>query len=127
METLEREKLIRSYLDAYNHMNLDAMLVLLDEQVVFENFSSGEKTHAIVGKMAFRKQATDALAYFSSRKQSIESILHKEEETEVEISYWAFAAMDFPNGIKKGQEITLQGKSVFRFSGEKISSITDYS
>lgn len=119
--------MIRSYLDAYNHMNVDAMMELLDEQVMFANFSSGEKTHSIEGKTGFRTQAAEALSYFSSRKQTFESILHKEEETEVEISYWAIAAMDFPNGIKKGQEIKLKGKSIFRFSEEKISAIIDYS
>ena len=127
LETTKREKLIEAYLTAYNEKNVEGMMELLDEQVVFENFSSGEKTHSIEGKTAFKIQAEEALAYFSSRKQSIESILHKEEETEVEISYWAIAAMDFPNGIKKGQEIKLKGKSIFRFSEEKISAIIDYS
>lgn len=127
MEPLAREKLIRSYLLAYNQMNIEGMMEPLDEQVVFENYSSEEKTHSLRGKEAFKRQAQEALAYFSSRKQTNKSILHLEEETEVEISYWAIAAMDFPNGIQKGQEISLEGKSVFRFADEKISSITDYS
>ncbi|MFL0682094.1 MAG: nuclear transport factor 2 family protein [Algoriphagus aquaeductus] len=127
MEPLAREKLIRSYLDGYNQMNIEGMMEPLDEHVVFENYSSGQKIHSLQGKEPFLKQAREALAYFSSRKQNIKSILHLEEETEVEISYWAIAAMDFPNGILKGQEISLEGKSVFRFAAEKISSITDYS
>jgi hypothetical protein len=127
MEPLAREKLIRSYLDGYNQMNIEGMMEPLDEHVVFEYYSSGQKTHSLQGKEPFLKQAREALAYFSSRKQTIKSILHLEEETEVEISYSAIAAMDFPKGILKGQEISLQGKSVFRFAAEKISSITDYS
>lgn len=127
MERLAREKLIGSYLDGYNQMNIVGMMEPLDEHVVFENFSSGQKTHSLQGKEPFLKQAQEALAYFSSRKQTIKSILHLEEYTEVEISYWAIAAMDFPNGIQKGQEISLEGKTIFRFADEKISSITDYS
>jgi hypothetical protein len=79
-----------------------------------------------VGKEAFRKQAKESLSYFSSRKQNHESIQHRETESEVAISFWAIAAMDLPNGIKKGQEIELKGKSIFRFSGKKISAIQDY-
>lgn len=127
METTKLEKLIEAYLIAYNEKNVEGMLVSLAEEVIFENYSSGEKTHSLRGKEAFRKQTKEALAYFSSRKQTIKSILHLEEETEVQISYWAIAAMDFPNGIQKGQEISLEGISVFRFADEKISSITDYS
>lgn len=126
METIQREKLIQAYLEAYNTQNVEGMVAPLHEDVVFENFSSGTQTHTFHGKTAFRKQAEKALGYFSSRKQTIKSIQHLSEETQVEISYWAIAAIDFPNGIQKGQEITLDGKSVFRFSEEKILSITDY-
>ena len=127
MDAFEREKLISAYIEAYNSKDVDGMMAPLNDKVVFENFSSGEKTLAIEGKSAFRKQAQEALAYFSQRKQILESIRHLDRETEVEISYWAISAIDFPNGIKKGQELNLKGKSVFRFSNEKISSIQDYS
>ena len=127
MEISKREKLIQAYLEAYNTMNVEGMVEPLHEDVVFENYSSGEKTHSIEGKSGFLKQAEEALAYFSKRKQTIETVRHLENETEVEISYWAVAAMDFPNGIKKGQELNLKGKSVFRFSKGKISSIQDFS
>lgn len=127
METLQKEILIKHYLSAYNKKNVEEMMEQLDENVLFENFSSGEKTHSLAGKTTFQKQAEEALAYFSDRRQSIKSIHHLEEETEVEIDYWAILAIDFPNGMKKGQELRIQGKSVFRFSEGKISSIQDFS
>lgn len=127
MKTEKREKLIQAYLEAYNTKNVKGMMEALEDNVIFENFSSGEKTHSLNGKKAFQTQATDALAYFSSRKQTITLIIHEEEKTEIEIDYWAIAAMDFPNGIKKGQELSLQGKSVFEFGSKGITKITDIS
>lgn len=127
MEKNEREQLIQSYLAAYNQMNVAAMLEGLDENIKFENFSGEEKTHSLLGKQEFRRQAEEALNYFSERNQMLESFIHLEEETEVRIIYRAIAAMDFPNGIKKGQEIQLVGRSIFRFSNGKISEIRDYS
>ncbi|MFN3998491.1 nuclear transport factor 2 family protein [Algoriphagus sp.] len=127
MNSIEREKLIHHYLEAYNGMDVNAMLEVLDKDILFENYSSGEKTHELCGMDAFQKQAEEALGYFSERKQSIEVITHREDESEIHISYRAIAAMDLPNGMKKGQEIRLHGKSIFRFSEEKISEIRDYS
>lgn len=127
MKTKDREKLIKAYLEAYNAKDVEGMIDVLEDEVVFENFSSGEKTHSLSGKKAFQIQANDALAYFFSRRQTIKSITHEEEKTTIEIDYWAIAAMDFPNGIKKGQELSLQGKSVFEFGSKGITKITDKS
>jgi hypothetical protein len=43
MESLEREKLIKQYLTAYNEKDVEGMLKPLDELVVFENYSSEKK------------------------------------------------------------------------------------
>lgn len=127
MKTEEKEKLIQEYLYAYNAKDVEGMMEALEEEVVFENFSSGEKTHSLSGKKEFQTKANDALAYFSSRRQTVKSMIHEKEKTEIEIDYWAVAAMDFPNGIQKGQELSLQGKSVFEFGSKGITKITDIS
>lgn len=127
MNNIVREKLIHHYLEAYNKMDVNAMLEVLDKDILFENYSAGDKTHELSGKDAFQKQAEEALDYCSERKQTVELFTHREDESEIHISYRAIAAMDFPNGMKKRQKIRLQGKSIFRFSEEKISEIRDYS
>jgi len=46
---------------------------------------------------------------------------------EIEIEYFGILAIDFPNGMKKGGEIKLNGKSIFEFNDEKIIRLTDIS
>jgi hypothetical protein len=127
MEKKEREKLIRSYLDAYNQLDIAGMMEVLEDTVFFENYSGAQKTHEISGKPDFETQAKTALSFFSQRKQIPISMDHRENETEVQIEYWAILAVDFPKGLKKGQELRLNGKSIFHFGSEKIKGIQDYS
>lgn len=108
-------------------MDVVAMLEVLHDMVCFENYSGDEKTLEILGKDAFEVQANTAVTYFSERKQSPISFNHLENETEVNIDFWAILAVDFPNGMKKGQEIKLKGRSIFCFKNGKIKSIKDFS
>lgn len=122
----DRTNKIFSYVEAYNSMDVGKMTVDFDDQVVFLNIMNGEKTMELHGIEDFKKQAIEALSYFSERQQSIETLPHNIDSTEISISYRAIAAMNFPNGLKKGDVINLQGKSVFEFSGDgKIVKLTD--
>lgn len=76
---------------------------------------------------ALREQAEQAKTYFTERTQTIKSFNHTDNRCEIEISYRAILAIDFPNGLKKGQELNLQGKSIFEFEGDKIIRLTDIS
>lgn len=112
---------------AYNQMDVFAMLEVLNDTICFENYSGDEKTLEIMGKHAFEIQAKTAVTYFSERKQSPISFNHRENETEVEIDYWAILAVDFPNGMKRGQVLKLKGRSIFSFANGKIQAIMDFS
>lgn len=122
-----RISIIENYLNGYNSFNIDQMLSDCDEQVVFENVTGGEVNMSLNGLPAFRSQAEQAKAYFSVRNQKATSFKHELDQTEVEIDYYAVAAMDFPNGLHKGDELCLQGKSIFQFEDDKIVRITDLS
>jgi hypothetical protein len=122
-----REIIITDYIDAYNHFDIERMLLHLDEAVLFENISGGAVNLSLDGLAAFKEQAVEAANLFSQRKQTIISWRHDEQMTEVEISFHAVLAADLPNGLKKGAELNLQGKSVFRFSGDKIIGLKDFS
>lgn len=140
MDILERKGLMQSnilndrttkifrYVQAYNSMEVKNMIADFSDDIIFQNVMNGEKTMELQGLEEFKKQAIEALSYFSDRKQVIESITHNYSTTDISIAYRAIAAMDFPNGLKKGDEINLKGKSIFEFSAEgKISRLTDIS
>ncbi len=103
------------------------MVTDFDENIVFENIQNGEINMSLTGLAEFRQQAEQAKAYFSKRTQKIKSFVHSEITTEIEINYNAILAMDFPNGLKKGHELNLVGRSIFEFSADKIIQLTDIS
>ncbi|GAB3166743.1 nuclear transport factor 2 family protein [Telluribacter humicola] len=122
-----REEIIRNYVEAYNQFDVDQMVADFDEAIVFENISNGETTLSLTGLPAFREQAVQATTYFSSRTQTVLSFQHQDDQTEVAIDYQGILAIDFPDGLKKGDSISLKGKSVFTFSGNKVVKLTDIS
>lgn len=124
---IEREQIIKNYIEGYNQFNVEKMIADFSNDVVFENVTNGEVNMSLNGINEFKKQAEQAENYFSSRTQTITTFNHLESETEIEIDYQAVLAMDFPNGMKKGEELNLKGKSVFEFSDNKISKLSDIS
>ena len=125
--TTVREKIIRDYIERYNQFDIESMVKHFHNEIVFENISNGEVNLSIKGKEAFITQAKLAAACFSERNQVMKSIKFHDNEFTVEIDYSAILAMDLPNGLKKGEELKLSGKSVFRFINNKIIALTDSS
>lgn len=123
----DREKIIENYIDGYNQFQIEKMVTDFDDEIIFENIQNDVKNMTLNGLIEFRKQAEQAKAYFSERTQTIKSFKHTDNITEIEIDYKAILAMDFPNGMKKGQVLNLIGKSVFEFGGAKIIKLTDIS
>jgi hypothetical protein len=122
-----REMIIKKYIDSYNSFDITNMVADFDDNIIFENIQNGVTNVSLVGLTAFKQQAEQAKAYFSERTQTIKSINHIHNRIEIEIGYRAVLAMDFPNGLKKGQELNLSGKSIFEFDGDKITRLTDIS
>lgn len=122
-----REKIIRNYIDGYNQFDIKKMIADFDEDIVFENIQNNKINMSLEGLKAFKEQAQQAVSYFKTRTQTIQSFKHFENETEIEIDYYAILGMDFPNGLKTGQEINLKGKSIFKFSGNSIVRLSDIS
>jgi len=127
MDTYQREHIIRQYLEGYNQFDVAKMVAHFDEDIIFENVSGGEVNLSLQGVESFKQQAEQATAYFSSRRQTPTAFRHQEDQTEVELDYHAVLTMDFPTGQKKGDELILQGKSVFTFSVDKVIKLVDIS
>lgn len=103
------------------------MITDFNDAIIFENVTNGEVNMSLNGVKEFKEQAEQAKNYFSSRRQTITAFNHLESQTEIEIDYQAVLAMDFPNGMKKGGELNLKGKSVFEFLDNTIVKLTDIS
>lgn len=122
-----REAIIQNYIDGYNQFDIDQMVKDFDINMMFENIQNGDTNLVLNGLSEFRQQAETAKAYFSERTQTIVSLTHFEHTTELDIQYVATLAMDFPNGLPKGQVLKLSGKSIFEFKGNTITKLTDIS
>jgi hypothetical protein len=122
-----RENIIQNYIDGYNQFDIDKMVADFTDTIVFENIQQGTTTMILTGLTEFRQQAEQAKAYFSERTQIIKAFEHTDHITEIEINYSATLAMDFPNGLKKGQQLNLTGKSIFEFDNDRIIKLTDIS
>ncbi|TGE09774.1 nuclear transport factor 2 family protein [Hymenobacter fodinae] len=127
MDVAKQKQLVQDYIEAYNRLDVDGMLRHLHEEVVFRNVSNGEVNLTLTGKEAFRQQAQQALQYFTQREQRVTEWQVADSRVEVLLDYTAVAAMDFPNGLKAGDTLQLQGKSVFQFADGLIISIDDIS
>ncbi|GAA4055551.1 hypothetical protein GCM10022409_48490 [Hymenobacter glaciei] len=119
------QQLIQEYIEAYNRFDVAGMLAPLHENVVFRNVSNGEVNLTTTGKDNFRRQAEQATQYFSEREQRVTNWQVNDQRVEVAIDYTAVAAIEFPNGLKPGNALQMQGKSVFEIENGQIISIED--
>jgi ketosteroid isomerase-like protein len=122
-----REAIIRHYIDAYNRFDVEGMLRDFHPNIVFENRSGGEVNMTLEGIDAFRQQAEGATQVFSEREQQVQDITFHEDTAEVSIRYRGTLALDIPQGPQRGDRIELEGRSIFRFEGDKIVQLTDVS
>ncbi|TSD64813.1 nuclear transport factor 2 family protein [Inquilinus sp. KBS0705] len=122
-----KEQIVREYIEAYNNFDIDGMLINLGPLVKFENIAGGKVNMTLLGLPEFKAQAEQAKNLFSTRKQTITALHYNAQQVEVDIDYYGVLAVDLPNGMKKGDELNLTGKSVFVFEGETITAITDIS
>lgn len=120
-------EIIQNYVKAYNNFDVLGMIKNLHEDVIFKNISNEEVNLTTNGKLAFEGQALQAKQYFKTRQQTITNLVFNNEIAELSINYQGTIAFDLPNGLKENDKIELQGKSIFRFTDDKIIEITDIS
>ncbi|MDK1286071.1 nuclear transport factor 2 family protein [Pseudoalteromonas umbrosa] len=127
MRESEKAALINQYIESYNAFNIQAMLSLFDESIVFENEGNGEVNVRVEGKQEFENLAKESAKLFRQRKQTVTNLIVNGTTAQINIDYLGVLAVDLPNGMKVGDELTIQGKSYFEFKNEKISYIKDIS
>ncbi|WP_018759327.1 nuclear transport factor 2 family protein [Paenibacillus terrigena] len=127
MTSKENRELIEHYIEAYNAFDVAGMVQLLHQDIVFRNFANGELNTETRGVEEFKMLAEQSSQIFSSRRQSIASYSAADNQIEVKIDYEGILAVDLPNGLKAGDKLQLEGKSVFEMTDGKLSLIEDYS
>lgn len=121
--------LIERYVACYNSMDIDGMLECVDNQVVFENISNSGNSMRLQGKESLREIAGLGAQAFSYRRQSIVQLICDDanQNGAAEVQFRGIAALDLPNGTKKGESIELRGISIFEKQGDLLTRIADYS
>jgi len=127
MKPEEMKQAIHHYVDAYNRFDMDGMIGLLAPDIRFENVSGGTVNAKIHGKTEFEILARESAQLFASRKQTIKTIQILGNRAFAEIDFEGVLVQDFPNGLKAGEKIVLQGTTEFLFTNGLISSIVDKS
>jgi hypothetical protein len=123
----QHKEIVEHYVRSYNDFDIAGMTKNLAEHVVFENMSNGTVDLRTEGLAAFKEQAGAAKSYFTHRQQTIESWDISDSMISIAISYQAILAIDFPNGMKVGDTLSLTGTSTFEFENSQIVRITDKS
>ncbi|OJJ20995.1 hypothetical protein BKI52_10490 [marine bacterium AO1-C] len=123
----QKQSLIEDYVQAYNAFDVVGMLKNLHPEVVFKNIANDEVNMELAGKAAFENQANQAKAIFSERQQTITQVDFSDESVTIQIDYQGVLAQNLPNGLKAGEKIKLNGRSVFKFQEDKIIEIQDIS
>jgi len=127
VNSAEMRALVDRYIDAYNRMDIEGMLLTVHPDVKFWNISGGTVNAHANGAEEFRALAEQSKSLFSERRQTVQSFEPKDNTAVASIAFYAVIAQDLPNGWKKGQVLSLAGCSEFAFSGERILTITDIS
>lgn len=121
------KEIIDKYVEAYNAFDIEGMVRLLHKDILFRNFSSGEVNTETNGIEEFRELAEKSTNMFSSRCQTVTDYIAIDDKAEVQIGYEGILAVDMPNGLKAGDKIQLNGKSVFQIKEGRLALIEDYS
>jgi hypothetical protein len=95
--------------------------------VEFKNISSGVASASSSGVAELGALAQQTLSLFSERQQVIRSFEIRGRRAVASIAFRAVVASDLPNGLRKGQFLSLSGRSEIEFRDGAIAKITDIS
>ncbi|MGD8765493.1 MAG: nuclear transport factor 2 family protein [Desulfobacteraceae bacterium] len=123
----EQKMIIQSYIAAYNSFDIDGMVALVHQEVVFKNIADAGVNAEATGAEQFRELAVESKAIFSSRHQKATNFKFTGDVVTADIALEAVLAVDLPNGMKAGEVLRLEGRSEFEFKNGKLYRITDYS
>lgn len=119
--------LIDRYIDAYNRIDVDAMLATTHHEVIFENYTHGQLGLRTIGIDELRHLAESSRHLFSARRQTITGYSEAVGTAHIQVLFEGTFAIDLPNGVRAGQSIAMNGRSEFRERDGLLIYIADHS
>ena len=127
MHDNEMIKLVQQYLDAYNSLDVDGMLAFIHPDIEFRNITGSEVDVTASGKDEFLQLAEQSRDVFTTRNQAMTATHVEGDKVLVEVSFTGVLAMDLPNGLHAGDELSLDGRSEYTLRGGLIYRLDDIS
>jgi len=121
------EDIINKYIACYNAHDIEGMLEFVTDDVIFENISNTGQSMRLDGRDAMREVAELSGNAFSYRRQRLVSLIMDGDRAAAEVEFEGKTAVPLPNGTRAGETINLRGASFFRFRGDLLCRIADYS
>jgi hypothetical protein len=119
--------LIDRYIDAYNRIDINAILATMHGEVIFENYAAGVLSVRTVGIHELRHLEENSRQLFSARRQTITTYAEAADIAYAQIHFQGTFAIDLPNGIRAGQSMALDGRSEYRERDGLLTYVADYS
>jgi hypothetical protein len=127
MEDGDKRRMIESYIRAFNYSDTNGMAALMHTQCIYEDMADGTPSISTKGILEFRELNEQARQMFSSRSlTAIEFKYETGDVVTVETIYSAVIKNDTDSGLKAGEVIKINGRSVFEFRDNVIYKLTDY-
>ena len=121
----ELHSLIDQYIDAYNRMDVSAMLATLHSAIEFQNVSGNEVTVATSGIDEFASLARQSLDVFFFRRITIVDRVTDGDGVLCNVRFVGVLRSQSEPQSRLGSLISLDGRSTFTITEGKISEIVD--
>ncbi|MBN2720388.1 MAG: nuclear transport factor 2 family protein [Proteobacteria bacterium] len=120
------QQIVEDYIRRYNLKDIEGMLALFSEDMIFESVSSASGIINVEGKEKFRLLSTKTAEIFKVRRQTPTTMVLDVTNAAIESRYWCVLATDLPDGKKAGEEIQFRGAAFFTFADGLIARMTEY-
>lgn len=117
---------VQNYLDAYNCMDVAALLDCVADNVVFENVSNSSQSITVEGRAAFAQLARQGAEMFSTRNQAVRTAIVDGDNVALEVDWSGTPAVDM-GPWKAGDQVTMRGASFITIVDGKLARIVDLS
>lgn len=118
--------IVQDYLDAYNRVDVAALVDCVADTIVFENVSNAGQTMKIEGRAAFAELAARAATMFTTRQQTVRTAVVDGDRVALEVDWTGITAVDL-GPMKAGERVTMRGASFITLMDGKIIRIIDLS